>query len=200
MKLSKEDKQQLVALGHAYVAAVEKYASHNFTFDAAVECMRDMQKNLFRPMLAVMMRYADMMSHKMDEMSHASSLNFIKKLKLLSQVRDLQKILKTLQKEIFTKEVYEKFKTLFKDAPIESLNINEKENTHTTSSRDQFGFFRTETQRTHVLDCMVKFKNGRTLTWHTLEDGPDLEQAREVYNENLKQLGHVDIPLLKKAV
>lgn len=194
MRISAEDRRQMHEMGKAYISLLETFASSNFTFDAAIVAMRHMQKEVLRPMLDLMSRYGEAMCDRANEMNRTSNFNLIKKIKLKSEIHDLKKMLKNLQSEIFPDNSKNRIKELFKDAPVKNLSVHEKESTNTTTTRSQFGFFAPVTKTTHVLDCSVEFSNGKKVSWHTLDDGPELDQVREVYNENLRSLGHIDIP------
>ena len=189
MKLSADDKVRLASIGQTYIKALEHLSARNFSFDAAIESMK-MLRDALRILININSRYMGIMVNLASDLNETSNINFIKRLKLKYDIHAVQQLLKDVYACIFPKDCKEKMEKIFKDAPIKSLNVKEdyKENSR------QFGVFGLfQSTRTHTLDCSIKFANGKSLSWHTLDAGPELEQAREVYNQNLKELGHIEI-------
>ena len=185
MKLSADDKIRLASIGQTYIKALEHLSARNFSFDAAIESMK-MLRDALRILININSRYMGIMVNLASDLNETSNINFIKRLKLKYDIHAVQQLLKDVYACIFPKDCKEKIEKIFKDAPIKSLNVNEDHKRRNV----MFGFFQ---GYTHTLDCSVKFANGKSLSWHTLDAGPELEQAREVYNQNLKELGHIEI-------
>lgn len=171
------------AIRQLFLKIYELLNLSKFTFDAMVSCM-----NKLNIALRGIAEMTSALSHDLNvktlELKETSCIKILKMNDLANQIKEIKNNIKSLASVFNNDEFTDKIKLLLTETPVSGLRVsgNSKESTRQTNRN---GFFQQEHTIEKSLLCEVTFRDGTKLTWHTLDEGAELEKVREQYNDHL---------------
>ena len=186
MKLSENDKKQLMKLRDQFIAAMKKRERNLAGFDMAIEFLIDLEK-ITTEFSNITIPYKEA-SLKIDEdLSHVGR-NIFNLLKLKHSFNAANKLLKEIRDILFDKTVLNCFKEQIANEPrIISLHYDfEANKKNVTKSKGMFA--QTEMTETLIKNYKIGFSDGSILTMHDLNNEIEMKNALEVFNDKMEEL------------
>lgn len=160
-----------------YLSLLRDLKKNRFTFDAMIAFMKESKKL----MDAVQASFEPLANKSIDtkqaEISTSRFRHSIRKHKLNKQLSDLTAEITNLFEQLKIPQT--KLDPIFEGEKVTRVNYS-----YNRQEKSGFGLFQSS-QTSETLTCFVSFRNGKTLTWHTLDNEKELEKIRSQYDEQL---------------